>query len=164
MLRAGATAGAERTATGVVSTARLTGQQRLALGVVHEVRRRRDALRASFRVPPARGTPSALLGGPPPRAVVASVASVLVAVRASGPGSRCRVCSGGSGRHPSGGAGARSAAVARVDRAFLDDWRLATANGPQAERMYTAGVTLETAAAGARKTASLEHDGGGNVR
>ena len=163
VLRAGATAGAERTAAGVVSTARLTGQQRLALGVVHEARRRRDALRASFRVPPDRGTPSARIGGPPPRAVVRganggggstlgpglSVPAVLGRVRA--------------GTHRAV-AGARSAAVARVDRAFLDDWRLATANGPQAERMYAAGVTLEAAAAGGRKTASLERDGGGNVR
>ena len=36
-------------------------------------------------------------------------------------------------------------ARARVERAFLDDWRLATANGPAAQRMYTAGATLEVA-------------------
>ena len=66
-LRLGSTAGAERTAAGVVSTATLTTRQRLALGVVKQARARRDALRASFRVPPARGTPSALLGGPAPR-------------------------------------------------------------------------------------------------
>jgi hypothetical protein len=162
VLRAGATAGAERTAAGVVSTARLTGQQRLALGVVHEVRRRRDALRASFHVPPARGTPSALVGGPPVRAVGGgggaggsglgsglSVPAVLERARTGAQRAAAR---------------ARTAAVARVDKAFLDDWRLATANGPQAERMYTAGVTLETAAAGARKTASPEQGGGGNVR
>ena len=165
VLRAGATAGAERTATGVVSTARLTGQQRLALGVVHEVRRRRDALRASFRVPPARGTPSALLGGPPARAVggvggVGAGGGPGLGSGLSVPGVLDRVRTGTQRAV----AGARSAAVARADRAFLDDWRLATANGPQAERMYTAGVTLETAAAGARKTASMEHDGGGNVR
>ena len=167
VLRAGATAGAERTAAGVVSTARLTGQQRLALGVVHEVRRRRDALRASFRVPPARGTPSALVGGPPARAVggVGGVGGGAgggpgLGSGLSVPGVLDRVRTGTQRAV----AGARSAAVARVDRAFLDDWRLATANGPQAERMYTAGVTLETAAAGARKTASMERDGGGNVR
>lgn len=161
VLRSGASAGAERTAAGVVSTARLTGQQRLALGVVHEVRRRRDTVRASFRVPPARGTPSALVGGPPVRAVGGG--------RAAGPGL-------GSGRSVPAAldrvresthravASARSATLARVDRAFIDDWRLATANGPQAERMYTAGVTLETGAAAARVTKSLERDGGGNVR
>ena len=162
VLRGGATAGAERTAAGVVSTARLTGQQRLALGVVREARRRRDALRASFRVPPARGTASAHLGGPPPRAVVGGGGG---AGSALGPGLSVPAVLGRvrAGTHRAV-AGARSAAVARVDRAFLDDWRLATANGPQAERMYAAGVTLETAAAGARRTASLERDGGGNVR
>jgi hypothetical protein len=152
-----------------VSTVRLTAQQRLALGVVREVRGRRDAIRASFRVPPARGTPSALLGGPAPRS----------AARRSG---------GGAGSEPSLGAdratdlsarailgrvraGARrgmvgtgSVAAAQVDRVFLDHWRLATANGVQAERMYAAGATLELGAVAARRTASLEREGGGNVR
>ena len=43
--------GASARRAGVVSTARLTAQQRLALGAVHEARARRDAARASFRVP-----------------------------------------------------------------------------------------------------------------
>ena len=165
VLRAGATAGAERTAAGVVSTARLTGQQRLALGVVHEVRRRRDALRASFRVPPARGTPSAARRRPPVRG--RGSAAVLLAVRAWGPGSRCRPCSIWPGR-AARRAVTRSHArrpVARVDRAFLDDWRLATANGPQAQRMYTAGVTLETRRPPVRgRRRRPEQGGGGNVR
>ena len=162
VLRAGATAGAERTAAGVVATTRLTGQQRLALGVVHEVRRRRDALRASFHVPPARGTPSALIGGPSPRPVGGGVArGSAVPRRALSVPTVLERVNAGTRRAVSG---ARSAALARVDKAFLDDWRLATANGPRAQRMYTAGVTLETAAAGARKTASPEEGGGGNVR
>ena len=90
---------------------------------------------------------------------------MLQAVRASGPGLSVPAVlervNAGTRRAVTG---VRSAAVARVDKAFLDDWRLATANGPQAQRMYTTGVTLETAAAGARKTASPEQGGGGNVR
>jgi hypothetical protein len=51
-----------------------------------------------------------------------------------------------------------------ADRAFLDDWRLATANGRQAQRMYTAGATLEVAAAGATKAGAGRPEGGGSVR
>ena len=63
-------------------------------------------------------------------------------------------------------AGAHAAARERVDRAFLDDWRLASANGPQAQRMYTAGATLEVAASGAARTDARggRPEGGGNVR
>jgi hypothetical protein len=158
VLRRGATAGAERTATGVVSAARLTARERVALGVVREARARRDTLRASFRVPPARGTPSALLGGPAPRSFVHPGAglgrglTVPAVVSGLGAGAR-RVA-----------AGTRAAAQQRVDRAFLDDWRLATANGPQAQRMYTAGTTLEVAATGAARAGSGRPEGGGNVR
>ncbi|HYN67241.1 MAG TPA: hypothetical protein VES93_10160 [Ornithinibacter sp.] len=155
-LRAGATAGARRTTPGSVSTTRLTAQQRLALGALREVRARRDAVRASFRVPGERGTPSALLGGPPPRA-------------AARPGIGTGA-SAGSGAARSADATrrvvvrARALARERVDRAFLDDWRLATANGPQAQRMYAAGATLEVAATAASKAGVGRGEGGGNVR
>ncbi len=69
VLRTGATLGARRTANGIVSTGRLTAAQRVAHGAVHQARARRDALRASFVVPPHRGTASSLLGGPAPRSV-----------------------------------------------------------------------------------------------
>jgi hypothetical protein len=133
--RAGATAGAHRTAAGVVVTARLTPQQRLALGAVRSARARRDAVVASFRVPPERGSPSALLGGPPPRTVAAAAGGADLAV-ASAP---ARLAAGAR----MAGSRARVLARARVERAFLDDWRLATANGPAAQRMYVAGATLE---------------------
>ncbi len=132
--RAGATAGAQRTAAGVVVTARLTTRQRLALGAVRSARARRDALVASFRVPPERGTASALLGGPAPRAATAAGGAGLAGATAP-----ARLAAGArlaSSR-------ARVLARARVERAFLDDWRLATANGPAAQRMYAAGATLE---------------------
>ena len=155
-LRAGASAGAQRTATGVVSTARLTAQQRLALGALREARARRDAVRASFRVPGERGTASALLGGPAPRSMARSAPG---AGRAAGTAA-ARL-----------GQGARDVAVRaralarqRLDRAFLDDWRLATANGPQAQRMYAAGATLEVTATGASKVGVGRPEGGGNVR
>ena len=157
-LKLGSTAGAQRTATGVVSTATLTARQRVALGLVREARARRDALHASFRVPPARGTPSAVLGGPAPRSYDLSGSglgrglSVPAVLNRLGAGARRATV------------GARVAARQRVDRAFLDDWRLATANGPQAQRMYTAGVTLEVAATGAAKSGAGRPEGGGNVR
>ena len=158
VLRLGSTAGAERTAAGVVSTATLTARQRVALGVVKQARARRDALRATFRVPPARGTSSALIGGPAPRSSALTGPGlgrglfVPAVVNRLGAGARRAAV------------GARVAAQQRVDRAFLDDWRLATANGPQAQRMYTAGVTLEVAATGAAKSGVGRSEGGGNVR
>ena len=156
-LRLGATAGAERTASGVVSTARLTAQQRVAVGVVKEARARRDAARAAFRVPPARATPSAVLGGPAPRSLAHS-SSGLGGLTVHGAATRL-----GAGARRAA-AGAHAAARERVDRAFLDDWRLATANGPQAQRMYTAGATLEVAATAAAKAGGGRPEGGGNVR
>lgn len=136
VLRAGASAGARRTATGAVSTVRLTARQRLALGAVREARRRRDALRASFRVPPPRGTPSALLGGPAARSPVLAGTGLSVSAV-----TRRLVVTGRRATDAT-----RLAVRVKVDRAFLDDWRLATANGPLAQRMYVAGTTLEVAA------------------
>ena len=132
-LRAGATVGARRTSTGAVATRRLTAQQRVALGAASEARRRRDRLRETFSPPPERATPSALIGGPPMRpprppgsAGVVPGAGLTATVRA-------------------GVERARVAARAGAERAFLDDWRMATANGPAAQRMYAAGATLEVA-------------------
>lgn len=155
-LRAGATAGSQRTATGVVTTARLTGQQRVALGALSEARARRDAIRASFRVPGERGTASALIGGPAPRP-----AGRWAAGGAPVSGSRAVRLEGGASRVV---ARARALARERVNRAFLDDWRLATANGPQAQRMYASGATLEVAATGASKVGAGQGKEGGNVR
>ncbi len=152
-LRTGATIGARRTADGIVSTGRLTAAQRVARGAVHDARARRDALRASFRVPPARGTASSLLGGPAPRSVAGAGAGLTI------PAMRAQLRSGAR----RAALGVNTAARQRVDRAFLDNWRLATANGPQAQRMYAAGTTLEVT----RKTVKPRTEpteGGGNVR
>ncbi len=155
-LRTGATLGARRTADGIVTTGRLTAAQRVALGAVQRARARRDALRASFQVPPARGTASSLVGGPAPRSVVGA-----------GPGPGLTIPA--MAAHLRSGArravtGVNTAARQRVDRAFLDDWRLATANGPQAQRMYAAGTTLEVAKTTAQKRRADSSEGGGNVR
>ena len=119
-------------------TSRLTAQERLRLGAVAEVRARRDDLRSRFAAVPDRGTPSALVGGPPVRPP------------------RSAALPGGAAALPGGAAGvrasvvatagrARALAAARADAAFRDDWRLATANGLSARRMYAAGATLEVA-------------------
>ncbi len=155
VLRTGATLGARRTADGIVSTGRLTAAQRVALGAVHEARARRDALRASFRVPPAHGTPSSLIGGPGPR----SVAGVGSGAGLTIPALTAQLRSGAR----RAAQGANTAARQRVDRAFLDDWRLATANGPQGQRMYAAGTTLEVTAR-TLKPRTESTQGGGNVR
>jgi uncharacterized protein YukE len=151
-VRAGATAGAHRTATGAVSTTRLSARQRLALGALREARARRDAVRASFRVPAERGTASALLGGPTPRSRARSGTGAGSGGARLGEDARRVVVR------------ARALARERVNRAFLDDWRLATANGPQAQRMYVAGATLEVSTHGASKLGVARPDGGGNAR
>ena len=155
VLRTGATLGARRTADGIVSTGRLTAAQRVARGAVHEARARRDTLRASFRVPPARGTASSLTGGPAPRSVAGAGFRAGLTI----PAMTAQLRSGAR----RAAQGVNTAARQRVDRAFLDDWRLATANGPQAQRMYAAGATLEVT----RKTLkprTEDTEGGGNVR
>jgi phage gp46-like protein len=130
-LKAAGTAGARRTASGVVVTRRLTAQQRLAVGVATQARAKRDAIRARFEALPERGTPSHLLDVLPRRATTTPLWKI----------SREQAV-----------ARVRSAAQAKADQAFLDGWRLASANGPQAQKMYAAGATLEvgtTAAAAA---------------
>jgi hypothetical protein len=156
-LRTGATLGARRTAAGIVSTARLTSAQRVARGVVHEARARRDALRASFQVPPSRGTASSLAGGPAIRPVATAggfgaglTMPVMVGRLRSGARQAVR--------------GVNTAARQRADRVFFDDWRLATANGPQARRMYAAGTTLQVATSRNLKPRGDSTEGGGNVR
>jgi hypothetical protein len=156
VLRHGAVQGARRSSTGVTVTSRLTTQERLRLGAVAEVRARRDDLRSRFAVVPDRGTPSALVGGPPvrpPRS--AAVPGGAAAVPGGAAGVRASVI-GTAGR-------ARALAAARADAAFRDDWRLATANGLSARRMYAAGATLEVAtrvgegAVGATRAPSARH-------
>ena len=118
-------------------TRSLTARQRLALGTVEEVRGRRDALRAAV-VPPERGTPSALLGGPATRHP---------RVRGAGRGARAhrRVRPRARARQ------VRALAAARADRMVLDDWRLATANGATAQRIYAGGTSLEVGSAAAAR-------------
>ena len=140
VLRRGAVAGAERTAQGAVSTRYLTTRQRVALGAAAEARARRDALRAALDVPPARGTPTALTGGP----AVGTVRAPVVA--ASG------LAAGVIDAARAGAARGRAAAAAQLDRAFRDDWRLATTNGPTAQRLYTGGASLQVGTAAVRAT------------
>ena len=142
VLRRGAVAGAERTAPGAVATRRLTTRQRLALGAAAEVRARRDAVRAALDAPPARGTPTALTGGPAVRTVRA-------------PAGTSGLVAGVRDAARTGAARGRAAAAAQLDRAFRDDWRLATANGPAAQRLYTAGASLHVGTVATRATRSV---------
>ncbi|MFQ6170460.1 hypothetical protein ACK8HX_02540 [Oryzobacter sp. R7] len=131
VLKRGATAGAELTAAGVRTSGGLTSGQRVAAGVTASVRARREAVRTALAGVPERGTPSALLGGPPvPRLVHPPGASVRDRAAASARDAAHR---------------ARASAEDAVRRKVLDDWRLASANGPGARRMYVAGMTLEGA-------------------
>jgi hypothetical protein len=55
-----------------------------------------------------------------------------------------------------GAARARAATTAGLDRAFRDDWRLATANGPAAQQLYVGGASLQLAgAAGSTVTSTV---------
>ena len=141
-LRRGAVAGAEHTARGAVRTRHLTTAQRLALGVAHEARARRDAVRAALADSPGRGTPSALTGGP--------------VVRAPGvaPGGATGLLPRARDVARAGAARARAATTAGLDRAFRDDWRLATANGPAAQQLYVGGASLQLAAGAAGAASS----------
>ena len=112
---------------------------RLALGAAAEARARRDAVRAALDVAPARGTPTALTGGP-------AVGTVRAPVAASG------LAAGVRDAARAGAARGRAAVAAQLDRAFRDDWRLATANGPAAQRLYTGGASLQVGTAAARAT------------
>ncbi|WP_377641883.1 hypothetical protein [Oryzobacter terrae] len=146
VLRHGSLAGAEATAHGVRSTRVLTTQQRMVVGAVEAARSRRDALRTALRGVPDRGTPSALLGGPAVRvrsAPVATAAAQTVAQRAS---DAARLAA----------ERVREAAAEQVRRRVLDDWRLASANGASAQRMYVSGATLEVA--GAAGTRAHDHE------
>ena len=139
-LKHGAVAGAEATAGGARATRTLTHQQRLAEGVVAATRARRDALRAAVAGVPERATASALLGGPAVRAARVPVSGT-VAGRASAAARE-------------GASRLREAAHDQLRRRVLDDWRLASANGVAAQRMYATGVTLEVAGtAGSRAVA-----------
>lgn len=132
VLKRGATAGAELSAAGARSVQPLTTGQRVGAGVTASVRARREAVRSAFSGVPERATPSALLGGPLPRArpVLPPGASLRGAVAASARRTAHRV---------------RVSAEDALRRKVLDDWHLASANGPGAQRMYVAGTTLDTA-------------------
>jgi len=185
-LRRGAVAGARQAPGGVVVTRQLTAQERLRLGALAEVRARRDELRRRFEVPPDRGTASALIGGPASTARDARSWSLRRGAGAragagGGAGARAGAGAGaGAGARAGAGAGggaslrrsaraavdvrilrARALASAKADAAFLRDWRLASANGLSAQRMYVAGTTLEVATtAGERAVASVPADRG----
>ncbi len=118
-LRNGAKAGAVVRADGTVVATAMTRQERVLAGAVRTARDRVDAARARFRVPPERGTPSALVGGPPP----------------TRGGSRVRRAAGS----------ARDGLRSRVASATTE-LRLVDAGGRQTRRMYAAGVGLEAAA------------------
>jgi hypothetical protein len=119
--------------------------------VATRARARRDAIRAKFEVPPDRGTPSALTGGPTPRPVRGPLVQL----------PRQQVLRRLEGAARARATQAQTVARAKVDQAFLDGWRLATANGAQAQTMYTAGVTLEVGTRAAAKVTSPAESGPG---
>ena len=114
-------------------------RERLGLGAVDEVRTAHRRTRQRFAVPPDRGTASAprgRAGGPRIRPVVAREW-----LRADRPDRWWgRKTAWRARRAP----GPRPGVPGRIT-AFLHDWRLATANGVSAQRMYTAGATLGVA-------------------
>jgi hypothetical protein len=124
-LVAGAGRGARVGSEGVEVFRRLSTRERVVAGAATEARRRVARLRAAADLPAARAMPRALPGRPVARAVGSG--TVLDRARA-------------------GADAARARARAAVDARFLDDWRLATANGTRP--MYASGVTLRAAAAG----------------
>ena len=119
VLRRGAVQGARRSATGVTVTRHLTAQERLRLGAVAEVRQRRDDLRRRFAVLPDRGTPSALLGGPPVR---------LPRAPAAGGGER-----NGGGPLRAGGPGRPGTGTGRSPRGCRVPRRLAPRDGQRGD-------------------------------
>ena len=130
-LVAGAGHGARIGVDGVEVLRRLSARERVLAGAASEARRRVSALRRTFDVT-ERATPSALVGGPALR-------------RSTAGGLR------------GGLAAARVRVRAGVDAGFLDDWRLATANGTRP--MYASGVTLQAAAAGGRTVVERRRPG-----
>lgn len=135
-LVAGAGSGARLGAEGVEVYRRLSARERLVAGAAAESRRRMAVLRRTFDVPGARGTPSALVGGPAVRALPRGPLRTRVRAGVAAAGVRAR---------------------AAVDARFLDDWRLATANGTRP--MYASGVTLQAAAAGGRTVVERRRPG-----
>ncbi len=126
VLRSGSSAGAEMTGAGARATRSLSTQERLVLGSAATVRERVAKVRRAFDVPPARGTPSRLTGGPP-LARVTNAPRSAAEVRAAGARTAQRV---------------RAAAAARADTAFRDQLRMAVVGGAGPQRMYIGGVTL----------------------
>lgn len=126
VLRAGSSAGAEMTATGARSTRSLGTTERLLVGGAETVQARVAKVRKAFDVPPARGTPSHLTGGPP-LARTTNPPRTAVEVRAMSARAAQRV---------------RDAGRARADTAFRDQLRMATTNGRGPQAMYLGGVTL----------------------
>ncbi len=115
-LRNGAKAGTVVRADGTVVAQAMTAPERVLAGAVTTARKRVEAARARLRLPPERGTPSALTGGPPPAP------------------------SGTPWRRAAGSA--RAAVRAQVVSATTE-LRLVGAGGRQTRRMYAAGVGLE---------------------
>ncbi|MGB7818500.1 MAG: hypothetical protein WBL35_07155, partial [Ornithinibacter sp.] len=126
VLRSGSSAGAEMTGAGARATRSLSTQERLVLGSAATVRTRVAKVRKAFDVPPGRGTPSHLTGGPP-LARVTNAPHSAAQVRAASVRTVQRV---------------RDAARARADMAFRDQLRMAMAGGTGPQRMYIGGVTL----------------------
>ncbi|MGL5816615.1 MAG: hypothetical protein ACRCYR_03560 [Phycicoccus sp.] len=128
VFKKGATQGAQLTADGVVVTRRLSTQERVAFGAVEAARDRVDDLRATFTLRPPEVMTRALSSGAPPLKPAGPwLARQVLAARTLHDRARARV-------------------RAEVDARFLDDWELATANGPAARRLYASGLTLDLAA------------------
>lgn len=125
-LRSGSSLGAEITVDGVRVTRALSPSERVVLGGAQTAQARLARVRKAFDVPPPRGTPSHLVGGPPV-ARVRNAPRTPAEVRAASARAAQRV---------------REMARARADTALSDQFRLASANGRGPQAMYLGGVTL----------------------
>ncbi len=126
IMRSGSSAGAEMTVDGIRAMRSLSPSERMLLGSAATVQARIAKVRKIFDVPPPRGTPSHLTGGPP-LARTTNPPRTVAEVRAASARAARRV---------------KAAARARADTAFRDQLRMATAGGRGPQAMYIGGVTL----------------------
>jgi hypothetical protein len=127
VFKTGATTGAVLTSNGARVVRGLSAQERVAAGVVGVARARVAAWRATVELSSAGDVARLFHPGSLPVKPHGPAPNPVAAVRALP-------------------ARARAYAKAKADDLVLDQWKLATANGPQAQRLYASGVTLGLAA------------------
>jgi hypothetical protein len=139
-LRAGATAGATTVDGRAVGRA-MSFPDRLRAGARTVAEEERTALAAPWRSTPALDDEAAglaALGSAGPAGLTVASGGARAGAGLSAAARARAVLAAAPGR-------ARQAAQARVDKAVLDDWRLATAGGADARRMYVGGASLTAA-------------------